>query len=110
MTDGDFFEQRIKDGKLQSVAYMETIQVPSLDNIDVDKTLCRIRGQKTDDNGYVPFRSKVSLCLEIQERKGIPAYVVWHNAECTDFLVLSITETSTRRMSEHEYIEWIKEL
>lgn len=109
-TDGDWFEQRVRNGKLQSVAYVETIQITSLDNVDMDKTIRRIQGQRTDNNGYVPFRSKVSLCLEIQERMEVPAYVVWHNAECTDFLVLRITETSARRMSGREYIEWIKRL
>lgn len=34
MTDGDFFEQRFKDGRLVSVAYIETIQVSSVENAD----------------------------------------------------------------------------
>lgn len=95
MTDGDWFEQRIKDEKLCSVAYIETIQVSIVD--DADKN-------------YPVWPSKESLCNEIEEKMGIPAYIVWHNSSCTDFLVLRITESNSKRMSQKEYIEFIKTL
>jgi len=95
VTDGDWFEQRSKMGVFKSVAYIETIQVPKVDNAD---------------KNYPPWSSKKSLCIEIEEKMGIPAYVIWHNAECTDFLVLRITETKPKRMSDKEYIEFIKGL
>lgn len=41
---------------------------------------------------------------------GIPAYVVWHNAECTDFMVQRITEAISKRMNEEEYKQFIKNL
>ena len=94
-TDGDFFEQRVKDGVLQSVAYIETIEVPSVDNAD---------------KRYPPWKSKVNLCLEIEKKMGIPAYIVWHNADCNDFLVMRITETTSQRMDEEEYIGFVKNL
>lgn len=95
MTDGDFFEQRVRNGELVSVAYIETIQI---DNPS--------EGDKT----HPLWKSKRSLCLEIEKKMGIPAYVVWHNKECKDFLVLRITETTPKRMNEKEYIEFIKSL
>lgn len=95
VTDGDWFEQRVKEGVFRSVAYIETIQVPTVDNADAN---------------YPPWASKKSLCLEIEEKMGIPAYVVWHNADCMDFMVLRITETTPKRMNEEEYKQFIKNL
>lgn len=95
MTDGDWFEQRVIGGELKSVAYIETIQVSSIAEADKD---------------YALWPSKKSLTSEIEERMGIPAYVVWHNPECTDFLVLRITGTEAKRMNGQQYAEFIKGL
>jgi len=95
MTDGDWFEQRVRNGKLISVAYIETIEI---DNPS--------EGDKT----HPVWKSKKSLLLEIQEKMDIPSYIVWHNAECTDFLVLRISETKPKRMNQNEYKAFIKSL
>lgn len=95
MTDGDWFEQRVKNGELVSVAYIETIQIDTVEEAD---------------KRYPLWKSKKSLTPEIGKRMGIPAYVVWHNPECTDFLVLRSTETKPKRMNESEYKEFIKNL
>lgn len=95
MTDGDWFEQRLKDGKLTAVAYIETIQVPSVDRA--------VKGE------FPVWSSKKSLCSEIEEKMAIPSYVVWHNAECNDFLIARITElTNPKRMNEERYVIFLK--
>jgi hypothetical protein len=95
VTDGDWFEQRVKNGEFKSVAYIETIQVPTVD--------------RANEN-YPLWSSKRSLCLEIERKMGIPAYIVWHNAECNDFMVQRISETTPKRMSEEEYKQFIENL
>lgn len=102
MTDGDWFEQRWRvssrhrvHGEFKSVAYIETIQVSVVEGAN---------------ERYPPWPSKQSLCLEIENKMKIPAYVVWHNPECTDFLVLRISEDKPVRMDEEAYIRFIKNL
>jgi len=97
MTDGDWFEQRMRYGKVVTVAYIETIGVPKPTVENADKE-------------YEPWGLKPHLCREIEERMSIPSYIVWHNEDCTDFLVLRITETTPKRMNEEEYKEFIKNL
>lgn len=97
MTDGDWFEQRTKNGEFKSVAYIETIGVPAptIENANIN---------------YPPWRTKKELCLEIEKKMRIPAYVVWHNEDCNDFLVLRITEITPKRMNEEEYKQFIQSL
>jgi hypothetical protein len=95
MTDGDWFEQRVRNGNLISVAYIETIEI---DNPS--------QGDKT----HPVWKSKKSLLFEIQEKMSIPAYIVWHNAGCTEFLVLRISEMKPKIMNQDEYKEFIKSL
>lgn len=95
MTDGDWFEQRIRNGELQAVAYIETMQVPNVKDAHIN---------------YKPWTSKQKLCQEIQEKMHIPAYYVWHNLECTDFLVLKTDETTPKRMTEKQYVLFLKTL
>lgn len=95
MTDGDWFEQRVKNRELVSVSYIETIQIATVEQADTR---------------YPLWKSKKSLSLEIEEKMGIPAYTVWHNPDCTDFLVLRITETKPKRMNKDKYVEFIKNL
>jgi hypothetical protein len=95
VTDGDWFEQRTKDGKFKAVAYIETIQVPVVHGAD---------------KAYPPWPSKANLCQEIKDEMGIPVYIVWHNAGCDDFLVLKLGEAKPKRMNGQEYAEFIKGL
>jgi len=95
MTDGDWFEQRKKGEEFKSVAYIETIKVKSVDNAHIT---------------YPVWRSKKSLILEIEKKMGIPAYVVWHNPDCTDFLVSRLSENIPTRMNAEEYVIFIKKL
>lgn len=73
MTDGDWFEQRVIDGKLVSVAYVETIEVDEVESADIN---------------YPLWESKKALNEEIEGKMKIPALIVYHNPECNDFLVL----------------------
>lgn len=95
VTDGDWFEQRTKDGQFKAVAYIETIQVSVVDGAD---------------KAYPPWPSKMSLCKDIKNRMGIPVYVVWHSPRCDDFLVLKIGKTQAKRMNEQQYGEFIRGL
>lgn len=97
MTDGDWFEQRSREGKLKSVAYIETIQLSQVE-------------EAHKHHAVWASKAKGGLTAEIEERMGVPAYVVWHNPECTDFLVLRIMETEPKRMNKDQYIEFIKNL
>jgi len=93
MTDGDWFEQRFINGVFRQVAYIETIQMPLVDGADELRPT---------------WPHKRSLCLDIERGMGIPAYVVWHNEDCTEFLVQRISHGVPRRMSESEYAEFIR--
>jgi hypothetical protein len=95
MTDGDWFEQRYRNGKFSSVAYIETIQTPEVENAAKKRPL---------------WSSKKALCLEIEEKMKIPAFAVWHNAECSDFFVMRVSEKTHKRMNEQEYKEFIRNL
>ena len=96
MTDGDFFEQRRIDDALQTVAYVETIQVP-----DVHAAAM---------GAYPVFPSKDALCAEIQQKMGIPSYIVYHAVDCHEFLVYSYTDRIYKSMTEQEYINLVKNL
>jgi len=95
MTDGDWFEQRVIDNDFRSVAYIETIQVEEVDEAAFTHPV---------------WSSKRSLALEIEAKIGIPTYVVWHNPDCSDFLVLRLSETRPRRMNADEYKSFIQGL
>lgn len=95
MTDADWWEQRVKNGQLRTVACIETIEVKVVDSAD---------------KGHPLFPSKKPLYQGIQEKMGIPVYIVWHNPDCNDFLVLRLGETKAKRMNEQEYKEFIKGL
>lgn len=96
MTDGDYFEQRLIDGELCAVAYIETIQVPDVHAAQM--------------GGYPVWPSKDALCKEIQRKMNIPSFIVYHNATCDDFLVFSYKTNLYRRMTEEEYTILIKNL
>lgn len=95
MDDGDWFEQRIINGKLMSVAYVETIQVKVVEDAHKD---------------VLVWAAKKRLAKEIGTKMNIPAYIVWHNKECTDFLVLNLLEKAPKRMASEDYINFIKAL
>jgi len=94
MTDGDWFEQRKRRGKLVSVAYIETIQVP-----DIDRW-----------SEYKVWPSKVALGMEIERKANIPFYIVWHSPECTKFVVKRHFTGICKIMNEKTYKEWIQSL
>jgi len=94
-TDGDWFEQRRTNGELHTVAYIETIQMPS--------------DEKTFED-YPVWSSKKSLCLEIETKMRIPAYIVWHSPNCLIFFVQRITRDKPIKMTEKEYIAFIEGL
>jgi len=94
MTDGDWFEQRWINNEFKLIAYVETIQVPSLED-DPDRI-------------YPVWSSKKGLCGKIEAKMGIPAYVVWHNEACTKFFVQrALIEAKGRTMNQSEYIDFI---
>jgi len=94
MTDGDWFEQRKRNGKLVSVAYIETIQVPDIDQW----------------SEYEPWPSKIALGMEIETKMGIPSYIVWHSPECTKFIVKRHLTSQWKKMDGKMYKEWIQKL
>jgi len=89
MTDGDYFLQAKIGGKLSSVAYVEEIEVE-----DVDAAML---------GSYPIWPSKDALCREIKEKMKIQSFIVYHNPQCTDFLVFSYTDKTYRRMTKDEY-------
>lgn len=101
LTDGDFFEQRVINGKLTAIAYFETAETEGIERILLDLEW----GRK-----YLPWPSKRALMKEIGEKMRIPTYFVVNNPECTDFLVWGDLEKPPKRMGEAEYKEFIKNL
>jgi uncharacterized protein YcgI (DUF1989 family) len=89
MTDGDFFIQINIDGKVETVAYIEEIQV-----FDVDAA---------QFGDYPIWPSKDALCREIMKRMAIQSFIVYHNPQCTDFLVFNFENSSYKRMREDHY-------
>jgi len=99
LTDGDFFEQRVINGKLTVVAYFETYETTDID-------LATNYGTR---HGIWP--SKRALIREIGEKMGIPTYIVVHNPQCTNFLVWKgLEDPSPKRMDEFQYKEFIENI
>jgi hypothetical protein len=94
MTDGDWFEQRVKDGKLVSVAYIETIQ---LSNLDAYKS-------------YPVWRSKKELCNEITTKMQIPSFVVYHDTDCKNFVIINVVTGQIAKFDEDRYKDFLKGL
>jgi hypothetical protein len=93
-TDGDFFEQRLIDGVLQTVAYIETIQIEK-------------PWERYDQ--YPLWSSKESLITDIAAR-GWKSYVVYHNKSCSEFTVVKWRPRGIRKFNVDEYIRWVKSL
>lgn len=100
-TDGDWFEQRLVNGKLMTVAYIETIEVPPL-------------FINNAQHKYDLWPSKKALMADIYNRMKIPCFIVRHTANCKTFCVSQATstgyETEATIMKEAEYIAWILNL
>ena len=100
-TDGDWFEQRLVNGKLVAVAYIETIEIPPLFINNAQRE-------------YKLWPSKKALIADIYNRMGIPCFIVRHTADCTNFCVSRATSTGDEIealvMNEANYIEWIQKL
>lgn len=95
VTDGDWFEQRSPEGELKTVAYIETIQM---------------REPRRGAVSHPVWSAKEALCLEIERKMGIPAYVVWHNPKCDSFVVHRITESTAKKMNHQQYAQFIEGL
>ena len=96
MTDGDFFLQVLKDEKVYCVAYIEEIQIDNVDSVLF--------------GAYRIWPSKDALCREIMRTMNVPSFIVYHNLECTDFLVFSFSDQIYKRMVEQQYINFEKSL
>jgi len=92
MTDGDFFLQVAIDEHICTTAYLELIQVPSVENVT--------------HGSYKIWPSKDALCREIMKHMGIPSFIVYHNSECTDFLIFDFQDSIYRRMSAKQYVNF----
>lgn len=96
MVNGDFFEQRLIEEKYVTVALVETIQIRNLDSVL---------------EFYPIWSSKKVLLAEVEEKMWIPAFVVWHNPECTQFQVYRPkTDVKPVPLSELEFIEFVKNI
>lgn len=96
-TDGDSFEQRMDNGNLITVAYIETIQVPPL---FIDSAQCE----------YPLWPSKKALMMDISEGMKIPCFVVRHKPSCDLFFVarfLNGEEIEEQLMNQQQYTEFI---
>ena len=100
-TDGDWFEQRVANGKLVAVAYIETIEIPPLFINNAQRE-------------YELWPSKKALVADIYNRMNIPCFIVRHTADCTNFCLSRVTptgaETEAIVMNEAKYISWILNL
>ena len=100
-TDGDWFEQRLVNGKLVAVAYIETIEVQPLFINNAQRE-------------YKLWPSKKALIADIYNRIDLPCFIVRHTADCKTFCVSRATPTSDETeailMNETEYIAWIRNL
>ena len=93
-TDGDFFEQRVKDGELVAVAYIETIQIPNY----------------ADPKDYPVWDSKKTLAEEIKNKMNIPAFYVYNTKSCNFFYVNPVGTDKILKLSKLEYINFLKHL
>jgi hypothetical protein len=73
------------------------------------------------DRGIVAFiESKIGtdrvtkfqreVFTELSEKTGIPFYVVRHNRELTEFMVMRLSDNFTWQFNELEYINWLEAL
>lgn len=93
-TDGDFFEQRVKDGELVAVAYIETIQIPNY----------------ADPKDYPVWDSKKALAEEIKNKMNIPAFYVYNIKSCNFFYIMPVGTDKILKLSKLEYINFLKHL
>lgn len=94
MTDGDWFEQRMVDGELVSVAYIETIQIP---NVFVPEN-------------YPVWNSKIALIRDIHDKMGIPCFVVWHTSDCELFFVQKYPKKDYVKLDQKTFVAFIRGL
>lgn len=100
-TDGDWFQQRMNNGRLIVVAYIETIQVPPL----------FINSAQSE---YPLWPSKKALMIDISEAMQIPCCVVRHTLDCKLFSLSRITpsgeETEATVLDEQQYKKFLVSL
>jgi len=63
---------------------------------------------KLNRDRVTDFQRKIFL--ELEERSGIPFYVVRYNKDLTEFMVMRLNDNFTDVFNEAEYIEWISNL
>jgi hypothetical protein len=126
VADGDFFEERKRNGIFQAVAYIETIRVYEGTPEDFERLyhieqkyllVSKSRDFKEWTHYYIgdknlnPWPGKKTLGRQIHEKMGIPSYVVWHRNECTKFLVVGIMDLiggkQPKIMTVEEYKQFI---
>lgn len=100
-TDGDWFEQRLVNGKLAAVACIETIEVPPLFIHDAQ-------------DHYKLWPSKRALLHDISQGMHIPCFVVRHTPACRVFSLSRITpsgeETEAIVLDEQRYKKFLVSL
>lgn len=92
MSDGDWFELRIRNGEMKIVAYFETIELPVMRSIDQLPLWDITKG----------------VALAVSKQFHIPVYIVWYNQACTTFIVESLPSNLRQKFSEEEYISFLK--
>lgn len=97
VTNGDWFEQRSIDGKLATIALIETIEVPGG------------RNTETADKEFPIWQSKKALLENAEKEWNVPTFIVWHNPSCTEFLVQRIGQPPVK-MNEQEYRAFLMNL
>lgn len=102
-TDGDWFEQRLCNGNLVSVAYVETIQLP-------DSYCAKMASAKCD---YPLNGNKWAVMREISDIMGIRCFTVRHTPDCKHFSVAEVAsgrEGKSVVMDECQYKAFIQGL
>jgi len=101
MTDGDWFEQRLVNGEMFTIAFIETIQIPPQFVQQAQQT-------------FYLWSSKEALMKSINSQVDFPCFVVRHTADCKIFCVSQINsngqETEAIIMFEEEYKQWLVSL
>jgi len=102
-TDGDWFEQRLCNGQLECVAYIETIELPASYSTKM----------KFAQYEYELWAHKYQLMKEIHRKMGIRCFVVRHTPDCGYFSVAEINNSGEQKaevMDEFIYKHFIQGL
>lgn len=97
--DADWFEMRGEKGELCIVAIIETMQIPDskLEKANKNYPLTKFKA-----NAYRIIVNSIS--------PHVPFFTVWHNKECSRFLVFDYDKETLMLYEEREYVQFIKSL